>query len=81
MLFRSKSIEVDDLQIVVDQLNKTAEALTITLLFKVGEGEPPVILVIDKVTNEVLSEIPAQKAVGMLTEMGNLVGMMVDHIL
>jgi flagellar protein FlaG len=76
-----KSIEVDDLQAVVERLNKTAEALTISLLFKVGDGEPPVILVIDKITNHVLNEIPAVKAVRMLTEMGNLVGMMVDHLL
>ncbi len=77
---KQEKLEIHDLQLFVNRLNKAVTELNISLFFKVGEGEPAMVLVIDKATNRVLSEISSEKAAGMLAEIDNLVGVIVDSV-
>lgn len=64
------------------QLNKAAEAFNIALRFRIDrENNELVVLVIDKEKQQVIRTIPPSKILEMLSQMQQMVGVLVDQFI
>ncbi|MBS4032691.1 MAG: flagellar protein FlaG [Clostridiales bacterium] len=79
---RQEAVDQDTLVESVQKLNKAAEAFNIQLRFSIDkEDNQVVVLVIDKVNQKVIRQIPPTKVMDMLTQMQYMVGVLVDQMI
>jgi flagellar protein FlaG len=74
--------DTDSLAASVFQLNKAAEAFNIQLRFRIDrENNEVVVLVIDNEKQQVIRTIPPNRVKAMLTQMQQLLGVLVDQFI
>ncbi len=65
------------LEEIVSRTNKVASAYNNQISFEISEeGDPPVVVIRDKESGEVIRQIPAEEMVDLNRKMRDLVGMM-----
>ncbi len=66
-----------NLEEIVSRTNKVASAYNNQISFEIAEeGDPPVVVIKDKESGEVIRQIPAEEMVDLNRKMRDLVGMM-----
>ncbi len=66
-----------NLEDIVSRTNQVASAYNNQITFEIaGEGDPPVVIIKDKESGEVIRQIPAEEMVNLNRKMRDLVGMM-----
>lgn len=67
----------NNLEEIVSRTNKVASAYNNQISFEIAEqGDPPVVVIKDKESGEVIRQIPAEEMVNLNRKMRDLVGMM-----
>ncbi|EEG76535.1 flagellar protein FlaG [Dethiobacter alkaliphilus] len=63
----------------VEQLNKTSDALNLSLRFKLHEGtDRMMVQVVDTKADEIIKEMPPENLLNVVAQIQNMVGLMLD---
>ncbi len=69
-----------DLGSALEQINRTSEAMNISLRFKLHDkSERIMVEIIDVKKNEILKEIPPEHVLNMVAQIQDMIGLMLDE--